>query len=92
MFPIENMALMIPILALSIPIIAILVSHQQKMARILADRDIAASNMNRADIQSLRAELNELKQLVHQQAITIDNLTNAPFRSATPTENVYDRR
>jgi hypothetical protein len=48
--------------------------------------------MNRTDIQSLRAELQELKQLVHQQAITIDNLTNAPFRTAAPQENQYERR
>lgn len=56
-----------------IPIIAILTSHQRKMAQILHDnaRQAAAPS---AETQMLREEIRELKALVYQQAIALDNL------------------
>ena len=63
---------MIPVTALMIPIVALLTHHQQKMAQIL--------NQNAGDhnaIAALRNEIAELKGLVHQQAITLDNIASS---------------
>jgi hypothetical protein len=64
-------ALMIPIIIFMIPIVAILTSHQQKMAELMS-RNRAPEGT--ADIDALRREVAELKQLIHQQAIAMDNL------------------
>ncbi len=61
-------------LALGIPIVAILTSHQQKMARLFGENQRAA-NATSPETHALREELRELKSLVHQQSIAIDNLT-----------------
>lgn len=67
----------IPILAIlmvfGIPIIAILTSHQQKMARLFAENHQNA-NLSNPETQALRAEVRELKELVLQQSIALDNL------------------
>lgn len=64
---------MIPVLALLIPIVAILTVHQQKMAQILH-----RSGTDVSEISNLRKELADLKALVHQQTITLDSIaTNA---------------
>ena len=65
-------ALMIPVLALMIPIVAIFVHHQQKMAQILHQNPV-----NNPEVSALRQEIAELKTLVHQQAITLDNIATA---------------
>jgi len=65
-------ALMIPIVALLIPIVAIMSSHQQKMAMMF--RTNAASD---GELQQLRMEIQELKSLVHQQALMMDNINVA---------------
>ena len=64
-----NPALLIPILIFMIPIIGILTNHQRKMAELMHNKA-----GNAGDIEALRREIYELKQLVHQQAISIDNL------------------
>ncbi|RYG36881.1 hypothetical protein EON81_08395 [bacterium] len=68
--------LMIPILALLIPIVAILTSHQRKMAEIMRDRN----PMVDGNVEALRREVHELKALVHQQSIAIDNLVSMQSR------------
>jgi hypothetical protein len=83
-FPSEGIiALMIPILALTIPIVAILSKHQQSMAELLNSRRQGEGQ----DIEAMRRELSELKSLVHQQAIAIDNLTNL---APTPIHRTID--
>lgn len=82
MFRPEILALLIPITALMIPIVAILVSHQQKMARIIHGEGGANT---RAQIDALRAEVAQLKEVIHQQTIALDNLANRPI--APPTTN-----
>lgn len=74
-FDVAMFALMIPILALMIPIVAILVSHQQKMAQIIHGSGGGVDARNQ--IEALRGEIAQLKQLVHQQAIQMDNLLSA---------------
>ncbi len=59
------------VMVLGIPIIAILTSHQRKMAMILHGRQDSSMN---AEAQALRHEIRELKGMVHQQAIALDNL------------------
>lgn len=51
----EHLALMIPIFALSIPIVAIISSHLQRIAKIKAE---AGSNLS----QALREELDAIKR------------------------------
>ena len=69
------LALMIPIAALCIPIVAILTSHQQKMANMFAQQSQGKSQLTSEELNALRREVMELKSLVHQQAIAIDNLS-----------------
>lgn len=82
----ETVAVGIPILMLMIPIVAILTSHQRKMAEIIHGRNaqtppqgVPASN---PEIAALRAEVYELKQMVQSQLIAMDSLQSA--RQATP--------
>jgi hypothetical protein len=68
-----NPAIIVPILVFMIPIIAILTSHQRKMAEIYAHQAHVQPN---PEIAALRQEIQELKQLIHQQAIAMDNVTS----------------
>lgn len=92
----EILAIFIPILALMIPIIALFMSHQQKMATILRD---GQTNANASELAEMRREMSELKQLVHQQMIAMDNLVSRETRVApsvqapppAPVESVQQR-
>ena len=64
----ENLVFLIPILIFMTPIIAILTAHQRKMAEILHSRPQVPTE----EIQALRREVADLRQLVHQQAIALD--------------------
>ena len=75
---------MIPIIALLIPVVAIMSAHQQRMASILNKPQGVSPEM-----QSLAAEVSRLRDIVNQQQITIDNLTQAlpsvpPLRTTPP--------
>lgn len=59
------------LMVFGIPIIAILPPHQRKMAIILHNRQ---DSMASEEARALRAEIQELKALVHEQSITLDNL------------------
>jgi len=59
------------VLIFGIPIIAILTGHQRKMAELMRQPVQGAFN---PETQALREEIRELKQLVYQQSIAIDNL------------------
>lgn len=62
--------LIVPLVAIAIPIVAIMLSHQRKMAQMYLERQTAQPS---AEIQSLRQEIRELKALVHEQTIALDN-------------------
>lgn len=62
---------MIPLMALAIPIIVVLTKHQQRMAEL-----IHGGAGNQQQIEALKREVGELRSLVHQQAIQIDNMSN----------------
>lgn len=77
----ETVWVLIPITALLIPIVSMLVKHQQRMAEIVhRNVDVQASGQ----IEALRGEIAQLKQLVHQQAIQMDNLLSASRQSSSP--------
>ncbi len=81
MFEPRTLALMIPLVALSIPIFAIVVGaltkHQQRMAEIMHSSH-AASSM--ANAQEFRNEIANLKEIVASQAIALDNLAQVQQR------------
>ena len=68
-------SILVPMMALAIPIVAIVSSHRRKMAEILAQTRSQTPN---SDVQALREEIGELKALVHQQAIMVDTLVSTP--------------
>lgn len=74
------LAMFIPIIALLIPIVVILSKHQQKMAEIIRSQPQMSD-----DTIHLRHEVAELKSLIHQQAIQIDNLVTSKSSIAPPT-------
>ena len=71
-----HLALMIPIIIFMIPIVGILTAHQRKMAEIIHARQQIAPD----EIAALRQEMAELKELMHQQAIAMDNLLSKADR------------
>lgn len=79
---------MIPLTALMIPIVAVLTSHQQKMAQILN-----RTSGDHTEVEALRREIAELKTLIHQQAITLDSLagTQRSLEVPPPTPNLSER-
>ena len=81
--PWEFSALSIPILALMIPLVAILVRHQQKMAEIIHS---GSGSNTAAQVEALRQEVAQLKQLVHQQMIALDSATSGKGLSRSSSE------
>jgi hypothetical protein len=72
-------ALIIPVMALLIPIVAILSHHQRKMAEII-HRNTGDNQL----IANLQRELFELRQLVHQHAVALDDLGMKPLQTQSP--------
>jgi hypothetical protein len=66
------MALMIPILALTIPIVVVLTNHQRKMAEILHQNKPLPSG----ELEAIRQELRDLRMLMHQHTIALDDMRN----------------
>jgi hypothetical protein len=81
-------ALFIPILIFMIPIIAILTAHQRKMAEIYAQQ---AQTHHDPEIAALRHEMQELKALIHQQAIALDNIASGRASMPPATTTVAER-
>lgn len=63
---------LIPIIIFMIPIVAILTTHQRKMAELVHRNPTPNSN---GEIDALRREVQELKEIVHQQTLAIDNIS-----------------
>lgn len=71
---VQVLAVMVPIVALMIPIVAILTQHQRKMAEIIHSGQ--QHQLPNPEVEAIKSEIRELKALVHQQAIAIDNLVS----------------
>lgn len=68
----ENMAsVLVPMVIFMIPIVAILTKHQQRMAELIHGNRQGAPN---PEIDMLRHEVAELKSLVHQQTLVLDEI------------------
>ena len=76
-------------LGLSIPLIAILSTHQQKMAEIVLKQGDQANSDN--EVQTLRAEVKELKELIHQQTILLDTLATQSRSNSLTTDELKER-
>jgi hypothetical protein len=86
-----SLGIMIPIICMLIPIVAILTRHQQRMAEIIhANRP--QNTPDRAEIDSLRREIQELKQIVHQQAISMDTWVDRQTKLAQTREPAISDR
>lgn len=72
----DVLPLLIPIIIFMIPIVAILTNHQRKMAELL--HGSRQNSLPSPEVDALRREVQELKQIVHQQTIAIDNLRQLP--------------
>ncbi|HVL39582.1 MAG TPA: hypothetical protein VM328_09355 [Fimbriimonadaceae bacterium] len=74
-------ALLIPIIIFMIPIVAILTHHQRKMAEIMHRQ----GGTQAGELDRLSREVEELKHLVHQQAIALDTFLEAQRRTQATT-------
>ncbi len=73
--------LLIPILALMIPIVAILTAHQRRMAEIIHQNHDSGFG---AEVQRLTAEVQALKELVLQQTLALDSAASRTLPPAPP--------
>lgn len=74
---------LIPIIIFMIPIVAILTTHQRKMAELVHRNPAPNSN---GEIDALRREVQELKEIVHQQTLAIDNISRYQLPANTSKE------
>ncbi|HRF60290.1 MAG TPA: hypothetical protein PLH94_10320 [Fimbriimonadaceae bacterium] len=83
---IEVLALGIPLLALMIPIVAILTYHQRKMAEIIHLRQAEQPGASQEELERLRREVADLTQRLHAQAIELDTYQSQLRGNAPPIE------
>jgi hypothetical protein len=69
----EMIAVFIPVIAMCIPIVVVLTKHQQKMAELLHGNQ----GSNAEETYRLRAEVNQLRDLVARQTIALDDLRSS---------------
>ena len=68
----DVLPILIPIIVVMIPIVAILTKHQQRMAEIIHQRRDETTLY--PQVEALRGEIRELRTLLHQHTINMDNL------------------
>ena len=68
-------AMAIPLLAMMIPIVAILTKHQRSMAELIHSRQ----STNPAELDAIRQEIRELRTILHSQTIALDDLRSRPL-------------
>ncbi len=76
-------AVIVPVIIFMIPIVAILTKHQQKMAELIHGKGGSGGNQ---EVDALRREIAELKHLVHQQTLMLDEVVgnSRQLQSSTP--------
>ena len=87
------MALCIPLLALMIPIVALLIRHQQTMAQIIHGQGADKPQLD-SEIDSLRRELQQLRQHLGQHEAALEKLGALSTRETSPPSvnaNLQDR-
>lgn len=69
----EMAGIIVPVVIFMIPIVAILTKHQQKMAELIHGNQ----NQNAfAELSYLRAEVAQLKEVVTNQQLALDDMRN----------------
>jgi|SRR5579862_8085904 len=82
--------MMIPMLALTIPIVALFQSHQQKMAEIIHGRK--HKEMVQAELDEMRSEINQLRSSLATQALALEGLAQRrPLSGANETDALSQR-
>ncbi len=76
----ENFVFLIPITALMIPIVAILTQHQRRMAEIMHQNRPQSQH----EIAELRREVSQLKEIVTQQALQMDDFLTKQSQLMAP--------
>ncbi len=84
LFPING--LIIPIIIFMIPIVAILTAHQRRMAEIMHQQRTPIGDPGQTyalgqELDTLRREVRELKNLVQLQSASIESLTALQARN-----------
>ena len=67
-------ALMIPIFALCIPIVAILTKHQKEMAQHFAQQNAQQLPVQDPAVLQMREEMRMLREQLNQQSILLDDI------------------
>ena len=73
----DELGVLIPIIALLIPIVVILTRHQMRMAALIHGRTIDQHDNILPAVENnsqLSEEVRQLRELMHQQTIALDNL------------------
>jgi hypothetical protein len=89
--PEEIIALAGVIAVFSVPLVWVLTTHQRKMAEIIHR---TRENQLNANNDTVSQEVRELRQMVFQQAIALDNLTSEIKKTqlqASQSENLSTR-
>ncbi len=81
-----SLGVLIPIIAVSIPVVVLLTKHQQRMAEIIHSSQLGVPS---AEINALRVEVRELRDLINQQTIAISSISDR--RSTEPLRNIMER-
>jgi len=84
----EHIGVFIPFVIFLIPIIAILTNHQRRMAEILHRTQNQPQGNVVGEIQALRYELAQMRDLMHQQSLAIDDLKRTLPSSNLPPQPV----
>ncbi len=85
-----NPGVLIPIIGMLIPIVAILTSHQMKMAALIHGKTIDKFNnvvSDKNEASQLSEEVRQLRELMHQQSIALDSLRD----EVRSSQSVQDR-
>lgn len=85
----DQMALMIPITALIIPIVAILTKHQRDMAVMYHTNHQQGSN---AEVDALRRQVEDLRQMVAQQTLALDDIRMSQRQLASNATEALKQR
>lgn len=81
----EMASVLIPVVALSIPVIKILTKHQAQMTQIIHSQGQLPSVQS--ETSELKEEVRQLRELMYQQTIALDNLRE----DVKASKNVQER-
>jgi len=85
-----TLAMMIPITGMVIGLIAVMQSHQRKMAEII--HGSRSRELVQAELEQMRTEINQLRSTVATQALALEGLASRkPLANANDTDTLAQR-